>query len=67
MTLTTITIFASGMLTGACTFVIILSLCKTHGRSSLEGEILELREIANRQQRMIETLNDQLKNYKELS
>ena len=60
MTLATVVIFAGGMLVGACIIAIILGLCMSSGRSSLEDEITGLREVTNRQQFMIETLNAQL-------
>jgi hypothetical protein len=64
MTLSTVIIFAGGMLVGASTIALILGLCISSGKSSLEGEIMELREITNRQQCMIEALNNQLEQYK---
>jgi len=63
MTLTTVVIFAGGMLVGACIIAIVLGLCMSSGRSSLEDEIIGLREVTNRQQFMIETLNTQLNDF----
>ena len=67
MTLTTVVIFAGGMLAGACIIAIVFGLCISSGRSSLEDEIMGLREVTNRQQFMIETLNKQLADYMEES
>ena len=61
MTWGNIAFFAIGMVTGAGVIAMILGLCMSNGRSALEGEIVELREIANRQQVMLEMLQNQLK------
>ena len=65
MTFATISIFMGGVLIGICATILIIGLCISSGRSSLEAEIMELYEINSRQQHKIETLNDQLENYKE--
>ena len=61
MTWGNVFIFMVGMLTGAGVVTIVLGLCMTSGRSALEGEIAELRDIDNRQQMMLEMLQNQLK------
>ena len=65
MTFGTIFIFGIGMFVGAAVITIVLGFCMTNNRSALEGEIMELTQIVNRQQEMLEIVNKRLEKINE--